>query len=331
MTADEKAGPEHPSGDQPCGAMAAPSGVACLARRLSSWTTRLLFSALVLVAGIGFGRQVLLWWREAPPADAPGARPLQQDGGLGDLRQAHEIVFGQGSWTMRRQVVKGPMEKAVASLRAVCREVTEAAAPVADAPEAAERAWLESLARSTPVDHVPSQWWLYQLDESVPIMVGVRHGDPATTNSSAKVAQVGRRVVTWGMAVPTDRGAWTLYTFHLAGHAVGGDAGASELPIPPGSSRILGVREVKGGAVTAFKGQAQPHAWKRFYEEWFHWQGWSTATGWHGSGGSWSVRYRQPLDDGRTAEVDLHFGADGRGGMSGLLMYNPSGAPGDGK
>jgi hypothetical protein len=304
-----------------------------LARRVSSWTTRLLLSALVLVAGIGFGRQVLLWWREAPPAPAHGLRSLERGGGPGDLRQAREIVFGQGRWTVRRQVVKGPMEKAVAGLRAVCREVTEAAAPWGDAPEAAEHAWLESLAQSTPVDHQPGpgQWELYQLDESVPVIVGVRHGDPAATDSSEKVAGGGRRVVTWGMAVPTEHGAWTLYTFHRAGQAAGSASGVSDLPIPPGSSRILGVREVGGGAVAAFKGQAQPDAWKRFYEEWFHWQGWSSATGWHGSGGSWSVRYRQPLDDGRTAEVDLHFGADGRGGMSGLLMHNPSGAPGEGK
>ena len=54
-----------------------PPGFAALAKRISSWTTNSLLTLLVLVAGLGFGRQVLKWWRAdaSPPAGRASFRP----------------------------------------------------------------------------------------------------------------------------------------------------------------------------------------------------------------------------------------------------------------
>ena len=50
-----------------------PPGFAGLAKRISAWTTRGLLTLMVLVAGLGFGRQVLKWWA-ADAADRTGYR-----------------------------------------------------------------------------------------------------------------------------------------------------------------------------------------------------------------------------------------------------------------
>src|SRR5688572_15129356 len=45
-------------------------GYGCLARRIGGWTANLLATAIVVVACLGLGRQILMWWNEVSPPPA---------------------------------------------------------------------------------------------------------------------------------------------------------------------------------------------------------------------------------------------------------------------
>src|SRR5687768_3893786 len=55
-------------------------GFGRLARRIGGWTANLLATAIVVVAGLGLGRQVLVWWNEVSPT--PAAALVHSDHGL---------------------------------------------------------------------------------------------------------------------------------------------------------------------------------------------------------------------------------------------------------
>ena len=78
-----------------------------LALRISAWTTKGLLSAIILVAGLGFGRQVLHWWAadRQPPQAAPAA--ALADNRLGDPTQPHVFQFGNQPWSLRQQAIAG--------------------------------------------------------------------------------------------------------------------------------------------------------------------------------------------------------------------------------
>ena len=318
--ADSKAAPPDPQ-DQVAQGRHTPTSFAQVAKRISTWTTNTILTALVLVLGLGFGRQVLQWWA-ADRSDSPAARPLGvADDGLGDLGRAHEIQFGASCWRLRRQTVAGTRQQALDALRADTREVIRSSFPSPGEPEAAEKRLLLSLQEQKPVDREPGQWGIYQLDQDFPMVVGTREsGASGRPNPAGPVALSGCRVVTWGLAVPMSPRAWTLYTFHQ------GTPSASrvpDLPSPPNSSRLLALRVAGGGAVVAIRGPTPPEVWRSFYDRWFQSQGWTAAGAWQQRAGVWSRGYVE-RPDGPAAKVDIQFGVDGRGGMSGLLMFTPA-------
>ena len=116
----------------------------------------------MLVAGLGFGRQVLKWWAvEAVPTGGAAVTPLGD--GLGDPMKLHTIQFGDSSWTLRRQSIVGDKQHAIEQLRAACREVLKTTfrkPPTAAVlgkrargrREMARISFLALLSESTPVD-----------------------------------------------------------------------------------------------------------------------------------------------------------------------------------
>ena len=70
---------------------------AALAKRLSAWTTNSLFTLLVLVVGVGFGRQMTNWWA----ADA--SPPPVVAAGLDNPAQVRMLQFGDASWSLCRR------------------------------------------------------------------------------------------------------------------------------------------------------------------------------------------------------------------------------------
>jgi hypothetical protein len=273
-------------------------GFAALAKRITAWTTNSLLTLIVLVAGLGFGRQVLEWW-------AAGASPSPTVvKSLDDPTQIHTFQFGDNSWSLSRRSVAGDKSKAVEQLRMACRDALEASPSVAALPN--DDRFLAFLADSTPVDQIPGKWRLYELNEACPMTVGVATSNPAEY-----------RVVVWGLAMPTGDKQWTLSTFQSEVRSIGGQSGLSNVPLPPGSCRTLSLLATGGGIIT-FSGPDRSVEWKNFYDEWSAYQGWQQVASWQPTGAAWYAKFAAPDD-----LIDIRFGPDGHGGLSGLLMMTP--------
>lgn len=290
-----------------------PPGFGSLARRLSGWTSRFLLSAVVLVAGLGFGRQVIRWWADDAPGAAASLQPPQTADGLGDPQRPHAVRFGDHAWNMRRVSIDGDKRAAADALRAACLELVGQGGPVPGLPEKTETDFLASLARRRPVEQQPGRWRLYELAEGLPMVVGTREGPAADV----------QRVATWGLALPAGPDQWTLYAFEAGDVGDETAADVPEIPFPPDGRRIVALRVAGGGAMATFAGRDGPPAWARFYDRWFAERGWRATAAWRQTGDVWLARFTAPGSP-PAAAVDLRFSPDGRGGATGLLMIAPS-------
>ena len=308
--------------------VAKPPGFAQLAKRISAWTTNCLLSLIVLVAGVGFGRQVLKWWAGDAPSPSDTSAATMATGNLGDPAAAHVLQFGNQPWSLRRQVIAGDKSKAAAALRNAARELLATAGPSNVPPTEAGQRFLAFLAQSVPVDQEPGKWRLYESSDVFPMVAGVGQTPEIPAKSprpeGVNLAERACRVVLWGIAVPMGSEAWTLLTLQPAVPSKEGDSVPFGIPLPPGSSVTLAMRVADGGAMVAWNGLAQPEQWKRFYDEWFARQGWKSATAWQAAGAASYAKYAAPQSDPRGA-VDIRFGPNGRGGWSGLLIATPKG------
>lgn len=348
-----------------------PHDFAALAKRISSWTTKSLLTAIVLVAGLGFGRQVLVWWAADPTPKGPATIALSRDG-LGDPTQFHTLRFGDNSWSLQRRVIVGDKDKAAEQLRIACRDVlaadmraNEPPLPPAPLPRAdkgsldrtahqqtdnrSESEFLSFLSTSSPVDQKPGKWRLYELRDAFPMAVGLtrpeidgkplekqttrsennaslpsvqRTDTPEPPETGSNLAQLGYRVVIWGLAMPTAQDQWALCLFQPGLPSAEGGHGLGHVPLPPESRRTLSLSATGGGGIVAFSGPDQPAEWKWFYDDWFSRQKWQPVADWQPVGNAWYAKFALP---DRGDAVDIRFGPDGRGGASGLLMLTPGG------
>lgn len=303
-----------------------PSGFARLARQITAVTTNCLLTALVVVAGLGFGRQVLKWWREDAAGPQTSAGPLPVADGLGDLWRSHLLQFGDQPWSFRRQSIPGDRQAASEALRKSCRRLLAQAPLPGDDPTGAEQQLLARLAASDPVAQRPGTWQLHELQEPFPMVVGIRQIAPGEgTRDATGPPGAPARIVAWGWAIPAGDRAWTLWIYGAREADEGGESALSAIPIPPECSRILGVCVAGGGATLAFEGPPRPKTWMHFYGQWFTRHNWKAAGDWQRRGSAWHQRYTSQ-EGGSTTCVDVRFAADGRGRFVGLLMATPFGS-----
>ncbi len=328
-----------------------PPSFAALAKRISAWTSKGLLSAMILVAGLGFGLQVLRWWAtdKATPEGGRATVGLLPTDALGDPSQPHQIDFGDGGSWMRRQTIRGDKQKAIERLRAACRgalssikprPVVAPNEPVSPKPgtttgrglmdTASDEKFLKFLSGSKPVDESPGRWRLYEFNEAVPMAVGLVRADapppergkmPRLLDGQANLAQLGYRAIIWGLAMPMGEDAWSLCVFQPENHPADGVAGSADIPLPPECRRMLSLRADRGGGITAFSGPDRPDEWRRFYDQWAAQQGWRPVGAWQAIGAAWYAKFAPPGSGGGTLEI--RFGPDGRGGSSGVLIFGP--------
>jgi hypothetical protein len=200
------------------------TGYAALARRISGWTANLLATAIVLVAGLAIGRQVIGWWREgeiagrsgiASRADGPSAAndgtrsvPTTLNGGTQGVPALPD--------ELRLSSARGPLEivhftgdrfAALARLRNACKSLAERHDQPALDPELVlapdrgpgEARFLARLAIGRPVEQT-EDLDLYQPPGELAMVVAASRGP-------------GRRIAAWGFALPTGDGQWSCYTF----------------------------------------------------------------------------------------------------------------------
>ncbi len=286
-----------------------------LAKRLSVWTSRGIVSAVILVAGLAFGRQVLQWWggqRQASPAPSQLAVDL---GSLGDPAQEHVLEFGQNAWRMSRRMVMGDERLALRELEAQCVQTLRASRAPEGEPDPRERAFLDRMAQAKPVQEESGRWRLFAVESAFPMAVGTAwdHGIDRPPND--RIAKPRQRVVTWGLAVPAGDHAWTVYAFCLASHG-GGVLSAPELPIPPGGRKTLAIRAADGGAVVAIKGPDRPGQWGEFFDRWLASHGYQTTDAWHHRGAVHSIRAVHETGD----SLDVLLTSQGDGEITGLVL-----------
>ena len=320
MRAEGKASPKSISTERSQSGESAPSGFALLARRIGSWTTRGLVSALILIAGLAFGRQVVRWWHADEAASLAPPPQLAMSEGLGDPARTHRLRFGDLPWAVVRQTVVGSRHEAAATLRASCRELTRSVAMPDDATGPSEQQFLASLAKRAAVAEQPGRWQIHELEGGFPMVVGTRIGGHLIPpGDGCQVAETRHRVVTWGLAIPTPEESWSLYTFHPASSGAGPLADLPEIPLPPDSRSTLSLQVLGGGLMVAFVGPLEEGTWKRHFDRWSSDLHWTPVGSWGRSGSFWHQRYVRSRGSGNQT-VDVQFGPDGRGRSSGLLM-----------
>jgi len=302
----------HPSSDS--------SGFASLAGRMSGWTTNLILTGVLLVTGLAFGRH------DSGTSTSPVLGVVAD--GLGAPGREHRLQFGDWPWSLSRQSMVGPRKAIAEALRIKCGRLAESVDLPEDTPSPAEEDFLRLVGQHDPVEQEPGVWEVYELDGGFPMAAGIRCQSPASgVTGEGDLAASGRRVVTWGMAVPTDDESWTLYTYAFqSGRSGQPDAesgvGSAAVPLPPHSRRTLCVQVVGGGAIVAFGGSVRAESWKGFYDRWFARNGWAAAAGWRCLGSVWHARFTRTGGE-PALSVDLRLAPHDHSGISGLLMISP--------
>lgn len=300
------------------------ASMAAVSARVSSWTSRLIVSALILVAGLGFGRQVLRWWADDAPAASTFESESVSPGGLGDLGVLHGLEFGSSDWTMSRQTVSGDRQMAVRKLGELCRALAPASRLPKAPAGAEEKRYAASLATLKPAAEEPGQWRLYMTGDLPPVAIVTRpQADAREEVAGSPVAASADRVVTWAIAVPERTDLWTLYAF-AAGGTTAITATTPGLPMPEDARRTLAIHTAEGGAVVAFRGSSSLESWRSFFEERLAVAGWEPAGAWNADAAHASARYIGPASGG-IGVADLHIHRDGSEEIRGLIVVSPRG------
>jgi hypothetical protein len=305
---------------------------------------------MLLMIALGFGGQVLNSWHGA--GTPPAATPAVPSDLLGDAAAPHVLEFGDQAWSIRRQEFSGREGEVNAALQAACRAAILDSRPRGESADADEQELLKRLAGERPVAEEPGQWRLYRWGEGHPVLIGTKSGErgagsgeqearakshlpaprsllPAPRSPGTKLDETTYRVVIWGMAIPVTQHAskepvaWTLYLFQSGGAAGGRGQSSVEVPLPPGGHRLVSIRAVDGGAITAFSVDHEymvpnGRAAREFYDRWFADHGWTVVLGWQQVASGWQARFEtRPAP---ALAVDIRLGMDPQGDWSGLVM-----------
>lgn len=296
-----------------------PAGYGKAAKRLSGWAANLFATALILVAGLALGRQVLEWWR-VDSTDATGKRlALQSDSGeLGNPDRAHRIEFGEIPIALRRETLTGDKTAAFDSLKARGWRAVDEPIELRGNGGPAEQRMLSQIGELQPTVFDPGRWEIYELDGPFLLVAGIQFFPSSDRQTTV------RRVVFWGLAVPQGAGyseteiPWTLFSYQPA-------LGASEASAPdrvslPKSLRVtLSLTAEDGGSVVGFKATGDSPNLSQKIEETLANEGWKLAGSWRQIGNVWQGRFEK---SGQAAEVQ--WSAEVGGELVGVMTISPA-------
>lgn len=333
-----------------------------IARRMASWTSSLLISAIILVAGGVSGRQVLCWWRD----DAPGGKTSHEsldaalgnyslgnnslgDSALGDSAGSwRKVEVGGQQWSMSVRSVAGNRAAAEKELRLACKAAMPTATLPREPAHRAEQSLLAQLGAATLIETSDAGWELHALGDAIPMIAVVRR-DVFVTGSRAPAAAADRSslslrpsasapsqtasdsvqsqqvvpcVAIWGLALPAGPMSWTAYVF-LPTNSEGSEGAAVPTDIP------LPPGATKSLALTSTSGGAmvsfQGPAEPEVWKKTF--DRWLADGGWRAPEGwrpSGNGWYLRGRRDG--AAIDVRFSPDPKGGLGGIVVVTPRGA-----
>jgi hypothetical protein len=303
---------ESPSSDRRGQPRAGPPGdFQAVSRRIAGWTTNGLATALVLLAGLSLGRQVLIWWKEAPPEAPPmTAAPGEPDGPV-------ELEFGGLGQRVQTRTVEGDRQAVLAALRMMCRPAQGAAAGGDRPVGPAERALLADAARKAPAE-TGRGWRIDELDQEFPLVLcSTQPGkDVAAADGTAQAA----RILAIGLALPAEEDQWRLYAFDLEGSGAADEARDFGLPLPPGCRRVLTLRQADGRRLACIAGGGELREWVAFFRRELPQQGWQAAHEGKLTDGRWQGKFI--YIGARIVEAEIHIAPSAPGKLRGLLVVS---------
>ena len=309
--------------------MKRPRDFGSLSRRIIGWTSNGLATALILVAGLTFGRQVLVWWREEPPAADLSKQSLASpDDGI------QQLAFGALSGPVQTRKISGSRDDVLAALRDMCRP-SERPSAAAGAPlNEYEARLLASLADQKPAE-TGDGWRIDQLPQGLPMVICSKTVKRDSSRSTSTGEQSGNgintvlrvpldlRIVAIGLAVPAADNAWSAFAFAL-GAEKGSAAGTVPIPLPAGTSLGITLTQPDGMVLTTFRGQGTPAAWATHFQELPPSSGWQLRAK-SAASPRWFFEFDRRSANSFRAQV--HFEYDGHGGLSGLALVTPADKP----
>lgn len=306
-----------------------PRDFGSLSRRIIGWTSNGLATALILVAGLTFGRQVLLWWGEESIATSPRKADLTslEDG-------IKHLEFGAVSGAVQTRTVRGSRDDVLSALRDMCRPSKRPGAAAGAPPNEAEHRLLSELVDKEPAE-AGDGWRIDQLAQGLPMVICSTTVERDSSRSRSTKERPGNgmnsvprlpldlRIVAIGLAVPAADDAWSAFAFVL-GAERGSAAGAVPIPLPAASSLGITLTQPDGMVLTTFRGQGPPAAWETHFQEL------PPSSGWQLRAKSVASRRWLLEFDRRSANsfrAQVHFEYDGHGGLCGLALVTPADKP----
>jgi hypothetical protein len=239
-----------------------------LARRISSWTTNGLFTAIVVVTCLVLGRQTIV---------------------------SVELALGDTPYELTRQAVNGDAEAAAEAMLALGRRTIGQAEAFDDELVEREQRFLGRLTDQPPADeNSEARWRLHLAQEGLPLIVGTRRLPKGAAVIDSQASPAPWRVVLWGLALPAGENGWTVYQFLASRSPKTVAAGIADVPLPPDSRRVLSIGGTSGDSVVAFEGEATCGEWKRFFTGCFAGLDPAAVVKWSPNGQGWHGHCRGP-------------------------------------
>jgi hypothetical protein len=303
-----------------------------LSRRIAGWTTNGLATALVILAGLTLGRQVLIWWKETPATPSAGGA---RDGAPAPETGIRQLEFGALATTVQTRQVRGTRQEVLLQLRELCRPAARPESPADASAPPAERRLLAELAGKDPAESGDG-WRIDELPQGLPLVVCSTSVERSSFPSKSKPGAAGNgmnsvlpspldpRIVSIGLAVPGREGQWTAYAFRVDG-AASAASGDTAIPLPPGSRTVMTVRQPDGSVLTTFRGISEASAWEQHFRTAPPEKRWRIL----GNPLKADVRWQAEFVQGgaKPLRAQVHFEYDGQGGLHGLVLVSPAGEP----
>jgi hypothetical protein len=307
-------GPAPHQIDQGSGNTGKSVGFADVARRITSRTTDFLAVCIVLVASLTLGRQIVVWWHTAPPAESAAKRIDSAPAAWEDEKLPVALEFGDVPVALTRQVCFGQPSAALGLLVHNCESATRAADRPLRERDETENQLLARLATSKPAVEKSGEWQVHVVDDRFLLVAGLRR---LSDSRLAEAAGSGWRLVCWGLAMPAGEDTWTTFILRGTGGTDSSPGKSREIPIPPDSRRSLSLKDERGAALVGFSGSGDPLRWMQFYDRWFADRDWTSTEGWSSGQDVWSGRFTGP-GDSEPERVEIRFARDRRGELTGL-------------
>lgn len=300
-----------------------PADFGRLARRISIWTTNGLFSALIVVVGLGFGRQVVRWWHAPSSGDGASQLPYLQPGH--SSLDPRNVAFGNLEWSLDRQMVAATRDTIRLAAVRLCEQCVSRASCPEGACGPAETRLMRTLAECQPTASEPGQWLVYETMNVLPMAVGLRVV-PERAETGASPDPQTSRISAWCVAVPAEEDFWTVLCFSPASSAEAPSGLSMEIPRPDGSRVLLSVKARQGGSTEVFSGSGELADWEAFFVGWFAENGWEFSGPHPQREGTWHGRYSNP-DEASPYLVDIQLTTCEDSMLAGVLVASPAASP----